>query len=93
MLYGIEPVHVFTLVLFGIIVIASIGIWLHRRIDLVTKRAWRTERALIVFIKLMMKEAKRLHPDDTDDIKELESIVNVVLAENNIKSADFKIIK
>jgi len=93
MLLGIEPAHVFTLLMGGIIFISSIGIWFHRRIDIVSKRSWRTERAIMVFVKLSIQETRRLHPENASDFKELENIVNTVLAENNSEAERFKFIK
>ena len=93
MLLGIEPAHVFSLVLLGICVLFSTGIWFHRRIDIVSKRSWRTERAIMVFVKLSIRETRRLHPENASDYKELEDIVNTVLAENNSEREKFKFIK
>jgi len=93
MLLGIEPAHVFSLVLFGFITLLSIGFWFHRRIDIVSKRSWRTERAIMVFVKLSIQETRRLHPKNASDFKELENIVNTVLAENNSEAERFKFIK
>ena len=93
MLLGIEPAHVFSLVLLSLGALFSIGIWFHRRIDVVSKRSWRTERAIMVFVKLSIRETRRLHPENASDYKELEDIVNTVLAENDSESERFKFIK
>ena len=93
MLLGIEPAHVFSLVLLSIVTLFSTGVWFHRRIDTVSKRSWRTERAIMVFVKLSIRETRRLHPENASDYKELEDIVNTVLAENDSESERFKFIK
>ena len=93
MLLGIESAHVFTLLMGGIVFIGSVGLWFHRRIDIVSKRSWRTERAIMVFVKLSIQETKRLHPKNASDFRELEQIVNTVLSENSSEAERFKFFK
>jgi len=92
-LFGIEAAHVFALVSFFIVGLFSVGIWFHRRIEVVSKRSWRTERAIMVFVKLSIQETRRLHPKNASNFKELEDIVNTILAENNSEAERFKLIK
>ena len=93
MLLGIEPAHVFSLVLFSVGALFSVGVWFHRRIETVSKRSWRTERAIMVFVKLSIQETRRLHPTNAKDFKELEEIVNTVLSESDSERDAFNFIK
>jgi len=86
--FGIESIHIFTLLIIGISFLASLGIWFHRRVDKIEKRSWRTERALILFVQIMVKEKKRLHKDD-GEFDEIEKMVNTILIENENDAVKF----
>ena len=90
---GIESSHIFALIIFASAFMFSVGIWFHRRINVVSKRSWRTERAIMVFVKLSIQETKRLHPKNASDFRELEQIVNTVLSENSLEAEEFKFFK
>ena len=68
-------------------IIVGVAAFIWRLVDKISKRSWRTERALTLYVKLQNIETKKLHPEICNDpeFKKIEELVNLVLKENGDK--------